>query len=149
MYLTIHEYASAKLEESGPGERATAEQRHGKYYARLGTKDAIDALAGPGGPRRQRALALDLDNLVSACRRAIVRADVGVAVATCRAAWSVLELKGPFPLGVELAGQVLGIAGDRCGVARCRQPRAGVGFEKCGRFRDGQELLEAAVAAFR
>ena len=111
MYLTIHEYASAKLEEGGPGERKTEEQRHGKYYAHFGTTDTTAALAGPGGPRLQRALALDLDNLVSACRRAVVRGDVGVALATCRAAWNVLELKGPFPLGVELTGQVLGIAG--------------------------------------
>ena len=149
MYLTIHEYASAKLEESGPSERGNAEQRHGKYYARFGTKEAIDALAGPGGPRRQRALALDLDNLVSACRRAVVRADVGVALATCRAAWNVLELKGPFPLGVELAGQVLGIAGiDAASRDAANLVRASA-FEKCGRMRDGQELLEAAVAAFR
>ena len=149
MYLTIHEYASAKLDASGPGARGDAEQRHGKYYARFGTKEAIDALAGPGGPRRQRALALDLDNLVSACRRAVVRADVGVALATCRAAWNVLELKGPFPLGVELAGQVLGIAGiDAASRDAANLVRASA-FEKCGRMRDGQELLEAAVAAFR
>ena len=149
MYLTIHEYASAKLEESGPGERAAAEQRHGKHYARFGMKGAIDALAGPGGPRLQRALALDLDNLVSACRRAVVRADVGVALATCRAAWNVLELKGPFPLGVELTGQVLGIAGIDAASRDAASLIRASAFEKCGRMRDGQELLEPAVAAFR
>ncbi|HYJ97660.1 MAG TPA: tetratricopeptide repeat protein, partial [Burkholderiaceae bacterium] len=149
MYLAIHEYASAKLVESGPHARSASEERHGTHYARFGTGAAIDALAARGGPRQQRALALELDNLVSACRRALARSDAAVALATCRAAWSVLELKGPFPLGAVLAGQVLGIGGIDAPTRDAATVIRASAFEKCGRMREAQDLLGTALAAFR
>ena len=61
----------ARGERTGDGARP-AEERHGRYFARFGTDEAIDALFRHGGVRRRRALALELDNLVAACRRAVV-----------------------------------------------------------------------------
>lgn len=57
MYLSIHEYAAGKLDASGPGAAQQALERHGKYFATVGTDRAIAALSSakqviaPGGPR--------------------------------------------------------------------------------------------------
>ena len=111
MYLSIHEYAAEKLLASGPGTQRAADERHGRHFARFGTEEALDALSRHGGVRRRRALALELDNLVSACHRAIRRGDGETAVATYRAAWAVLDLQGPFALGATLGAQVLALDG--------------------------------------
>ena len=73
-----------------------AEERHGRYFAGFGTNEALEALSLHGGVKRRRALALELDNLVAACRRAVGRGDGETAVAAYRAAWEVLALQGPF-----------------------------------------------------
>ena len=99
MYVSVREYAWEKLKASGPAAEEAAETRHGKYFACFGTEEALEALFRHGGGRRRRALALELDNLVAACRRAVGRGDGNVAVATYRAAWEVVELQGPLALG--------------------------------------------------
>ena len=109
MYLSIHEYAGAKLAASGAPALDAALKRHGRYFASLGSDEKLEALHGPGGIARLRALALELDNLVAACRRAAGRSEGGTAVATLRAAWAVLERQGPFALGVGLGDQVLAL----------------------------------------
>ena len=109
MYVSIREYAAEKLKASGPGTERAAEERHGRYFARFGTDEALDALVRHGGVSRRRTLALELDNLVAACRRAVGRGDGTTAVAAYRAAWEVLELQGPFALGVALGMQVLAL----------------------------------------
>jgi predicted ATPase/class 3 adenylate cyclase len=109
MYLSIHEYAAEKLEASGHEARRAAEERHGRYFAGLGTDEAIEALSLHGGVKRRRALALELDNLVAACGRAVSRKDVSTAVAVYRAAWEVIKLQGPFAVGTVLGAQVLAL----------------------------------------
>ena len=111
MYLSIHEYAAEKLDTGGAAARQQAEQRHGSHFATFGSDEAVDALARHGGVQRQRALALEIDNLVLACRRAVTRGDAGAAVPAFVAAWQVLEKQGPIALGTELGAQVLGIPG--------------------------------------
>ena len=131
MYISIHEYAAEKL----AGERA----RRGtglRGAARPATSPASvrrtrsKRSSRHGGVQRRRALALELDNLVAACRRAAGRGDGEVAVAAYRAAWEVLELQGPFALGVALGAQVLALPGARCvaGAAAAADPRA----RRCG-----------------
>lgn len=105
MYLTIHDYASARRQEDHEADLAV-QDRHGHYFAAFGAEAAIESLYMQGGARRRAALAVELDNLIAACRRAIGRADVAAAVGTYRAAWEVLEQTGPFSLGVELGAQV-------------------------------------------
>ena len=99
MYVSIREYAAEKLDASGSAAKTAAEARHGAYFASLGTDEAIEALARHGGVRRRRTLALELDNLVAACRRALVRDDRDTAVGAYRATWEVLALQGPYSLG--------------------------------------------------
>ncbi len=110
MYLSIHDYAAEKLRASDGETASAAHRRHGRYFASLGTAEAIGALSTHGGVKRRRLLALEIDNLMAACRRALSLDDGEVAVATYRAAWEVLELQGPLKLGVELGRQVLALA---------------------------------------
>ncbi len=108
MYLSIHEYAADKLRASG--QALATQHRHGRAFARLGSDEAIESLAHHGGVKRRHALALETDNLVAACRRAVQRGDVEVAVAAYRAAWEVFELRGPYEPGRALGELVLALA---------------------------------------
>jgi len=111
MYLSIHEYASEKFRQQGARTERAAHERHGRYFARFGTDEALEALAVRGGMRRHHALQLELDNLVAACRRAVARGDADVAVAAYRAAWEVLALQGPLGLGIALGEAVCAMDG--------------------------------------
>lgn len=111
MYISIHEYAAEKLKQHGAVQERAAQERHGRYFAGFGTDEAIESLSMHGGPKRYRALQVELDNLVVACRRAVARGDGEIAVAAYRAAWEVLALQGPLGLGVALGAQVCAIDG--------------------------------------
>ena len=111
MYLSIHEYAAARLDASTGGAAQAARLRHARHFATHGSDAALDALSGPQGVLRHRLLALELDNLVVACRRAVEQGEGSIALDCLRAAWSVLDLRGPFALGERLAIQVLGCPG--------------------------------------
>ncbi len=108
MYVSIHEYARERLATDA---HAAADRRHGTWFAGFGSDAAIDALCRSGGTRRHRAVAIELDNLVAACRRAVLRGDAEVAVGSYRAAWEVLALQGPFELAGKLGAQVLALPG--------------------------------------
>ncbi len=107
LLVSVQEYAAEKLQALGG--RGEAEARHGTHHATHGTQEALDALVTHGGVARWRALALELENLVAACRRAASRLDGPTAEATFAAAWSLLGMKGPFHLAVELGELVLAI----------------------------------------
>jgi predicted ATPase/class 3 adenylate cyclase len=120
MYLSIHEYAREKgrdkSREGSPSAGRAVDERHGRYFATFGSDDALEALSARGGEVRHRQLELELDNLVTACRRALARGDGSTAVATWRAAWEVLAYQGPFSLGVTLGAEVCASpAIDACG----------------------------------
>ena len=117
MYVSVQEYARQKLDEerSISGTRASAsarlaEARHGEWYARFGTEEAIEGLEREGGTRRQRALERELPNLIAACRRAVAEGDGKTAAAAFRAACAVFHLRGPFTAAVELGQEVLSVA---------------------------------------
>lgn len=111
MYLSIHEYAAEKCRARGDDYASAVQRRHGLYFAAFGTDEALEALFTHGGMQRLHALRRELDNLLSACRRAIARADGETAVGCYRAAWEVLALQGPFGVAVALGDEVLAIAG--------------------------------------
>lgn len=111
MYLSIHEYAAEKRCQRGADAERALHERHGRYFAAFGSDAAIEALATHGGDQRQHALRHELDNLVSASRRAVARRDGEVAVACYRAAWEVLALQGPFGVAVTLGAEVAAIEG--------------------------------------
>jgi serine/threonine protein kinase/predicted ATPase/Tfp pilus assembly protein PilF len=121
MFVSLQEYARMKLREGSfladagsaptaggvtPIERAV-EERHGKWYARYGTSAAIKSLRSHGGPTLKRRVERELDNLVAACRRAVLRGDAATAVATYRASWPFLKKRGAIGVAVDLAREVL------------------------------------------
>ncbi len=109
MYLTIHEYAAEKLAASGADGRRAAQERHGRHFARFGSDERLLTLYRHGGGVRRRALTLELDNLVAACKRAVAHGDGATAVATLRAAWEAVMTQGPFGLAIDLGMQVDGL----------------------------------------
>jgi predicted ATPase/class 3 adenylate cyclase len=111
MYLSIHEYAAGKLLALGKTASADVELRHGAYFARFGSEEALDRLLVHGGIARRQTLALELDNLIAACRRAIARRQPELAAASFLAAWSVLEAQGPYGMAAELGRQVAELDG--------------------------------------
>jgi predicted ATPase/class 3 adenylate cyclase/Tfp pilus assembly protein PilF len=111
MYISIHEYAGEKLRELGESYSTEAERRHGHYFTGFGSDVAIDALTTHGGIARRHRLAMDLDNLVAACRRAISRADPDTAAACFLAAFAVLEAQGPFTVAETVGRCVADLAG--------------------------------------
>lgn len=149
MYISIREYAADKLEASGPDLRHDAEERHGRYFASLGTDDAIEALWRHGGVRLRGALGLELDNLVAACRRAAKRGNAKVAVGAYHATWEVLEARGPSALGISLGAEVLasdGIGATERASALFVLARA---MRRAGRTDEAGDRYEEALALFR
>ncbi|MCC6194406.1 MAG: tetratricopeptide repeat protein, partial [Burkholderiales bacterium] len=148
MYLSIREYAAEKL--AGASDMAhTAQVRHGGYFARFGSDEETEALFLHGGVRRRHALALEIENLVAACRRATARGDGVVAAATVRVACDILEFTGPYSLGVELGAQVLGMAGLDDGSRAAVLAARGMALRRAGRIDDAAAALEAALALYR
>jgi len=149
MYLSIHEYAAEKLIASGRAAERAVQERHGDYFARFGTTDAIEALSRQAGVKQRHALALELENLVAACRRAVDRGDGEVAVATYCAAWEVLDLQGPCALGIVLGGEVLALEGlDGSQLASALVARA-LALRRAGRMDEAGTVLERALTLCR
>lgn len=99
MLPTVLEYAAERLERTeapqGSGSaRHLAELRHGEFFAGFDERRCTAA----GG--------VDADNLVAACRRAIARQDAATASATLVGSWTVLRLRGPFRMALDLADAV-------------------------------------------
>jgi predicted ATPase/Tfp pilus assembly protein PilF len=105
MFASLQDYARGKLEQEGAV--IAAEERHARWYSRYGTEEAIEALDQRGGVERRQVLAGELENLITACRRAVRRGDGRAAAGACRASWAVIELRGPFGQAAELAREVL------------------------------------------
>ena len=104
MLLSVTEYAAERLAEQGG--RAAAEARHGAFFAGLGRPPRLDQHRRADSANR-RALHLEKDNLVVACLRAVARGDAETATGTGAALTEILEMKGPFELGIKLSEAVL------------------------------------------
>ncbi|MGH9146627.1 MAG: hypothetical protein ACRD1Q_07955, partial [Vicinamibacterales bacterium] len=91
-YPSLQDYARDRLREMDSDLEPRAEIQHGRWYARYGTDDAIQALDQHGGIERSRRLTLDFENLMAAAWRAVGRADGNTAVPAFRAASAVTNL---------------------------------------------------------
>ena len=144
--VSVQEYAAEKLEAAGG--RSDAETRHGAFFAAMGSDDALEALERRGSADRRRALRLELDNLVVACRRAVARGDAGAAAGSLAAAWAVYQLRGPMLAGAELARAVLPL--DLPPGTRARVERVlGAALGNAGRGEEARAHLERALALHR
>jgi hypothetical protein len=107
MYISVHDYAAEKLDLLGADVRRAAEERRTDAITHgFGSEETLEPLTGREGLQRRRTLALALDNLVAAFRRAVGRGDVETMASTYRAAWEVLEVRGPAAAGIELGSQL-------------------------------------------
>jgi len=116
-YSIVQEFAASKLADletelmaDSLGAQSLIHEvrtRHGDYYAKMGTRESIASLDRHGGLEKRAALHLELDNLVSACQRAIARDDGDTATVAYLAAAAVLKLRGPFSQSVQLGRDVL------------------------------------------
>jgi predicted ATPase/class 3 adenylate cyclase/Tfp pilus assembly protein PilF len=149
MYVSIHEYAREKMDAAGPQATCAAEERHGRYFSQFGTEEAIDALSRAGGTKRRRALALELDNLLAACRRAITRRDSDTAAKTHRAAWEVLELRGPVTLATTLGFQVLALDGIQPADRVAALATFAMASQRAGRMLEAESHFDQALALAR
>jgi predicted ATPase len=163
MFVSLQEYAREKLASEGaiPADgsgidMATAtERRHGRWFARFGQDDAIDALDREGGVERRQALATELDNLTAACRRTAALGDGQAAVGSYRAAWAVIELQGPLTAAVEMGTQVLLAFRGRGHDSLAAEEQAqllhtlGRAKQRAGRLEDARADLEASLAIDR
>jgi predicted ATPase/Flp pilus assembly protein TadD len=149
MYLTVRDYAAEKLAAYGDAAVHAAQARHGSYFARFGTDIEVEALFLHGGLRRRHALALELDNLVAACSRAVVRGDGRVASAVLRIVSDVIEITGPYTLGTALAAQVLALP-DLDDTSRAHALAASaMPLRRAGRTEDAAAAWEGAIALYR
>ena len=155
MYVSIHEYAAEKLrtpgvlEGSGPVGELSVWTRHGRYYAGSGTEEAVEALDGHGGVEKRRGLALDLENLVAACRRSIARGDGELAAAALAAAWAVFELQGPFARAVSLGQEALTCKALSTPARARLLSLSGSACWRAGRTQEAREQFEASLAIHR
>lgn len=149
MYLSIHEYAAEKLQAGGADQARRALERHGRCYARHGTDDAVAALSTHNGVQLRQALALELENLIVACRRAVQRGDPDVATSTYRALSEVLHLQGPFGTCLALGSQVLALDGIHPRVRIDTALTMANALQRAGRIGASRELLEQTLAQAR
>lgn len=155
LLVSVQEYAAEALRQpgrfatSGPEAALAAEARHGACFAARGTDDALAALESHGGTARRNALALELDDLVAACRRALARGDASRAALAHAAAWSVLELRGPFDTAIELGHAVLAATGLDDSSRLSTLQRLGLACQAAGRNALARERLEAALELAR
>ena len=99
VYVAEHLHTDGRYPGSGPQALASAESRHLAWFAALGRIRAIEDHCA------------DLDNLVTACRRAVIRGDGDSAAGALEGASAALMLRGPYRAAVELAATVCAIPG--------------------------------------
>ena len=149
MFLSIHEYASGKLFDGGDGAARQAHARHAAYFAGFGSDEAIEALSHHGGMKLRRALAIEIDNLVAACTRAMAQGLPDVAAANYLAAWEVISRQGPVSLCVGLSARVLALDGiDPALRMRAATSRADA-LMKAGALETARPLLDELLAQSR
>jgi tetratricopeptide (TPR) repeat protein len=88
-----------------------------------------------------------LDNLVTACRRAVAVADAADASACLCLAWAGLRLTGPFALGVVLADEVLALPQLQGAAAAGAFWVAGCAWHKTGEHGKALSRIEGGLAA--
>jgi tetratricopeptide (TPR) repeat protein len=145
-YISIHEYAKEKFESCGSAARQAAEERHGRYFASLGSEQSLEPSTGNEEIERRRTRVLALDNLVAAFRRAVGRGDVETMASTYRAAWEALQFRGPMALGIELGSQLPELSSnddDLLVAAHLARARA---LWRTGQTGAAADLLEVIIA---
>ena len=83
---------------------------------------------------------------MAACRHAVAGGDAEVAVAAYRAAWEVLDLRGPFALGVELGASVIALEESGSASRAVALVTRATALRRAGRMDEAQASLARALA---
>ncbi|MBX2797780.1 MAG: tetratricopeptide repeat protein [Myxococcales bacterium] len=142
LLTTVQTYAAQRL---GAPEREEVERRHGRTFAAFGRQESVDALRTREGPERLRALLADADNVLVACRRAILRQEPDVAVPLLRALWPALHYRGPTSVAADLARQVLALSDLTPSQRAAAQAVLGHGLWRLGALDEARDCYEAAL----
>jgi predicted ATPase/DNA-binding winged helix-turn-helix (wHTH) protein len=134
VYAAEHLAAEGRYAGSGPRAVAAAQMRVIAWFAALGPIRAIQSRCA------------DLDNLVTACRRAVAFGDGDSAAAALEGAWDALRLRGPFKAGVELAESVCALTGLNDRASAHAQSVLGHALVVCGRSGPARAVCEKALA---
>ena len=140
LLVSVQVYAAEHLETegryagSGPRAMAAAQMRAIAWFAALGPIRAIEGRCA------------DLDNLVTACRRAVALGDGDSAAGALDGAWDALSLRGPFEAGVELAESVCAMLGLNDRAAAQTQSVLGHALVVCGRSGPARAVFDRALA---
>lgn len=136
-YAAEHLQTDGRYPGSGAAALAAAQLRHADWFAALGPAGATQGACA------------DLDNLVVACRRAVLAGRAEQAAGALDGAWAALSLRGPFAAGVDLADPVCALP-DLSGHAAARAHAArGFALEASGRRAEASAELDTALALAR
>jgi len=133
-YAAEHLQTEGRYAGSGPQAMAAAQMRAIAWFAALGPIRAIQGRCA------------DLDNLVTACRRAMAFGDSDSAAGALDGAWDALSLRGPFETGVELAESVCAMLGLNDRAAAHAQSVLGHALVVCGRLGPARAAFDKALA---
>jgi predicted ATPase/DNA-binding winged helix-turn-helix (wHTH) protein/Flp pilus assembly protein TadD len=138
---TIKAYASERLETDlqcgGSDAIRAARARHYKYFAGL---DEATATAEQG---------VEIDNLVTACQRAVQDEDPQSAVGALALAWEAFLRTGPYRGAVELAESVQSMAGLSGSQRAMVDWVSGMALFSLGRSSEAKPRFERGLAAAR
>jgi tetratricopeptide (TPR) repeat protein len=143
LLVSVQVYAAEHLETEGrfPGSGVqalqAAQRRHAAWFAALGPRRVLDAGA------------VELDNLIAACRRSVSSGDGDSAAGALEGAWAALWARGPFEVGITLAESVCAVPALGDCAAAIAQATASDALRFCGRMSDAGPLLDQALVLAR
>ncbi len=136
-YAAEHLQTTGRYTGSGPPALADAQMRHVRWFAALGPGRATDGRC------------VDLENLMTACRRAVSHGDGDSAAGALEGVWAALTLCGPFQAGVALAERVCAMPGLGDRAAACALMTLGDAQVTVGRRGPTHAPYEQALARAR
>jgi len=137
VYAAEHLQTEGRYAGSGPLALASAQLRHVAWYASLGEIRAAEGRCA------------DLDNLATACRRAVALGYGDLAAGALEGAWAALRMRGPFEAGLELGESVCAMPGLNDHASAYAQLMLANSLVACGRSGPARALYIKALACAR
>ena len=143
MLVTLHEYATERLE--GSGEAEALRRRHAEYYLAL-VEEAEAALTGPEQGAWLERLEAEHDNLRAALRWAEESREAETGLRLGGALWRFWYVRGYYSEGRELLSQLLGLATGRTAARAKALNGAGALAQWQGDYATARSLFEESLA---
>ena len=140
LLMSVQAYAAEHLQTenryagSGAAALRSAQLRHATWFAAFGPQRSIEHGC------------IEIDNLVTACRRSLAAGQGAQAAGALAGAWAALALHGPFKTGVDLAEAVCALPGLQGDAAAQAHAAHGQALEALGRRPQARLSYEAALS---